>query len=282
MAITNNIGHDDHSYDTPERNNLTMVAEVFEKWRNGERIQDQIIHNESNDEPLGCPLQIFEVKKEDIRKHRLDAFYYSCEMKTLCNRMRELEMREKIQLFKGEKFSIIPELRKSDIDEMKKEKFKYFEIGDVSIDGTILKYREDYFENLPTRARLMVKAGDVIFAKNNSSRGTTVIIPNWFDGGLVTTGFIGIRPKDYEEALVLWNVLESDFFKKQVYYYAITASQPEIRENIFQSEMLIPWPKSRAHRKSIIDNAKLAEQARTSLNTAIRKASDTFDGLIKD
>lgn len=157
---------------------------------------------------------------------------------------------------------------------------KYFEIGDVTIDGTIVKYREDYFENLPTRARLKVNKGDIIFAKNNSSRGTTVIIPDWFDNGLVTTGFIGIRPANYEQALILWNALESEFFRKQIYYLAITASQPEVRENIFQNECLIPWPKQKKFESKIIENVRLADEARNSLKEALKKATTNFDDLL--
>jgi type I restriction enzyme M protein len=76
MAITNNIGHDDHQKDTPSRNNLPIVASFFHEWqRTGERISE-IIHNEDKDEPLGCPLQIFTVKPEELNPNRLDAFYY--------------------------------------------------------------------------------------------------------------------------------------------------------------------------------------------------------------
>lgn len=76
---------------------------------------------------------------------------------------------------------------------------KYFEISNVTKSGVINSFIEQKFEELPTRGRLIVNDGDVIFDKNISSRGTAVIIPTWYSGNLVTTGFIGIRPKNSEE-----------------------------------------------------------------------------------
>jgi len=127
----------------------------------------------------------------------------------------------------------------------------------------------------------MVRKGDVLFAKNISSRGTTVIIPDWFDGGLVTTGFICVRSCNHEEALILWNAFESEFFRRQVYYLAITATQPEVRENIFQRDMMIPWPKVEDKRSEIVANARRAESARHNLRCALENATTTIDNLMK-
>ena len=38
MAITNNIGHDDHKRDTPHRDNLGIVASFYNQWLNGENL----------------------------------------------------------------------------------------------------------------------------------------------------------------------------------------------------------------------------------------------------
>lgn len=278
MAITNNIGHNDHQRDTPARNNFPTVVKFFDEWRTKGKLEPQIIYNEDKDEPLGCPLQVFEVPHDKLNNKRLDAFYYSPELRQAQEKLKMLESNGKIILYKGSDFDIIPVLKKKIISECRGKIFKYFEIGDVTSDGTIVKHRTDYFENLPTRARLMVQKNDIIFAKNNSSRGTTVLIPDWFDGGLVTTGFIGVRPVDYDQALILWSIMESEFFRKQIYYFAITASQPEVRDNIFKNEMLIPFPKTDEDRKKIIDNAKKVDTERNafkdSLKTAIKAISD--------
>lgn len=272
MAITNNIGIDDHQRDTPARNNLPSVVPYFREWKKTGKRFAKIIHNEHPDEPLGCPLQIFTVPIGKLNKRRLDAFYYSPELERERKKVMKLHEKGAITIKKGSEFEVIPVLKKADEEQLQGKVLKYFEIGDVTIDGTIVKYREDFFENLPTRARLQVQTNDVIFAKNNSSRGTTVLVPKWYNENLVTTGFIGIRPKNYEESLILWSVMESEFFRKQVYYLAITASQPEVRENIFNEEMLIPFPKTRAQKEKIVEAAKLVDEARNQLQRNLNEA----------
>lgn len=277
MAITNNIGHDDHQRDTPARNNLSIVAKYYHEWQEKGNRFSEIIHNESIEEPLGCPMQIFTISPEQLNEKRLDAFYYSPELKEAKVKVEKFAKSKKFDLKLGRNFKVIPTLKQKETREYVGRLFKYFEITDVTIDGTIVSYREDYFENLPTRARLQVEKNDVIFAKNNSSRGTTLLIPESYSGNLVTTGFIGIRPKDYEEALILWSIMESEFFRKQVYYLAITASQPEVRENIFKNEILIPYPKTRDQKKALISKAELVDKARNDLRKHLRATKETVE-----
>lgn len=280
MGITNNIGHDDHSRETPERNNLNDLADYFNIWRKEGKIESKIINNDITEEPLGCPMQVFEVKSEDLNTERLDAFYYSQELKEIKDKIIDLEKNGMIEIMTGKDFEILPTIKKSDEKEFENKMFKYFEIGDVTRDGTIVDYRENYFHELPTRARLNVESNDVIFAKNNSSRGTTVLIPEWYDNDLVTTGFIGVRPETKEEALVLWNIFESEIFRKQIYYYSITASQPEIRNDIFENEIMIPWPKNKENIKKMISNAKQAQEARNNLRNSLNEATVVMEKLI--
>ncbi|KYG75924.1 MULTISPECIES: N-6 DNA methylase [Roseivirga] len=279
MAIANNVGHDDHKKPTPDRNNLREIIRYYERWQNGEDIDDVIIDNQSNDEPLGCPMQIFTVAPNKLNKERLDAFYYAPELVKAREKLFELRDTGEIDLFYGRDFEVIPEIKKRQEKNFGGNSYKYFEIGDVTIDGTIVKYREEPFESLPTRARLQVRKDDVIFAKNNSSRGTTVIIPSEFDGQLVTTGFIGLRPKSQDEKYLLWGILESEFFRKQIYYLSITASQPEVRETIFKNEIIIPIPKDKKAKQNIIDSAVQAEKARISLSNAVKGSSDAVNRI---
>jgi len=274
MAITNNIGHDDHQRDTPARNNLPTIAMHFHEWQEtGNRFQ-KITTNQHPDEPLGCPLQIFTVAPKDLNPVRLDAFYYSPELQEAKKQIMFAYEQGEIDLKSGSDFTIIPSLRKEEVRECEGKMFKYFEIGDVTVDGSIINNRYDSFENLPTRARLRVEMNDVIFAKNNSSRGTTVLVPEWYAGNLTTTGFIGIRPQNYEESLILWSIMESEFFRKQIYYLAITASQPEVRESIFKTDFLIPYPKTESQKKKIIEVAQEVDKARNNLKASINKTKE--------
>jgi len=265
MAITNNIGHDDHKVDTPNRDNLSILASYYETWMTTGHLEPHTIHNEFRDEPLGCPMQIFIVGPEQLDTDRLDAFFYAPELQILRERIKEARDKGSIDIKTGQDFKIIDEISASDVRSLLGKSYKYLEIGDVTRGGDIVKWREDSIENLPTRARLLVQTNDVVFAKNNSSRGTTVIVPDRFNNALVTTGFLGIRPSNLDEAILLWSVLSSEAVRKQIYYLAVTASQPEIRRNIFEDEFILPLPRE-PYRTQVIQQAKSIWDARKKIS----------------
>ena len=201
---------------------------------------------------------------------RLDAFYYAPELKSLRAQLKLAEKQGQIEIKSGADLDIIDELAEADIKKLHGQILKYFEITDVTKYGAIVNWREDYVENLPTRGRLQVHENDIVFAKNNSSRGTTVVIPSGFNGALVTTGFIGIRPKSQEEALLIWSVLSSEAVRSQIYYLAVTASQPEIRQEIFEKEFMLPFPIP-PHRLQVIEHAMKIQEAQKTIDYHLRQ-----------
>lgn len=281
MAILNNIGHDDHQRYTPERDNIPRLKQAYLNWRETGEITKIFEPNVDQYEGLGCPFQVFMVPHDQLNPRRLDAFYYAPDLHNTISAITRRADEGILDLAEGGCFRIVPTMKGREVSECRGEVFRYFDIGDVTPEGAIFKYREDLFENLPSRARLRVRANDVVFAKNISSRGTAVIVPQAFDGQLVTTGFMAIRPKDEEEALLLWSVFTSEFFRKQIYYSAITAVQPEIREDIFR-KFILPIPKRKDDREILISHARKVYEFQQSTWGALEAMKDVTRGLFDD
>ena len=194
MAILNNIGHDDHQQSTRDRDNTRMLEEAYLSWRETVIAPSLYEPNENLRENLGCPFQVFVVAAADLNARRIDAFYYAPALEAIWLAIASKVRAGAIRAARGSEFEIVPAINAIKEPKFKGKVFRYFEIGDVTPHGGIVMSREDRFEILPTRARLQVKQNDVLFARNNSSRGTSVIVPAEFDGHLVTTGFLAIRP----------------------------------------------------------------------------------------
>jgi len=271
MGILNNVGHDDHQRQTPDRDNTERLFRAWEVWNKTGQLQEDLQPNDSVDENLGCPYQMFLVKAEKLRTYRLDAFYYAPVLNRLRNTLEKQQELGKLKMVSGQSLNIVNTMTKSETEDAQGTVFRYFEIGDTTKDGQIVSWQEKKFEDLPTRARLQVSTGDVVFAKNNSSRGRTVIIPPEFDGQLASTGFIAVRPKNREEALLLWSIMTSDIFKDQVYYLAITAVQPEIREHIFEREFILPIPENPS---VLIERASDVYDGHTRVRLAVKEAQE--------
>ncbi len=268
MAICNNIGHNDFGTDTLERNNLNEVLLAYNDFIEKGRLETQIIKNHIENEMLTCPLQIFIVEQKDLRD-RLDAFYYSPELKNIQISLNRLSKKGKIQLKTGIDFVLKPNLSASGARGSENNFFKYLEVGDVNNKGDLISYQEDQLKNLPTRARKLVAIDDIIVAKNISSLGSVAIIKENFDNQLVSTGFIVIQPQDRNEAYLLWSILKSRLIQKQMYYLSATAVQPEVSEEIFKSELLIPIPLDGKEKSQIINTVKNIERERRVIDNAI-------------
>ena len=113
------------------------------------------------------------------------------------------------------------------------------------------KYIKGKFEDLPTRGEYQIHTGDILLALNNSSRGTVVLVPPEFDNAICTSGFLVIVPNDKEHGLLLWYALRSEICRKQIYYLAQTASQPELKLDCWNSYFEIPVPVNEDYKKAI-------------------------------
>jgi hypothetical protein len=162
-----------------------------------------------------------------------------------------------IELMSGTDFILQQKLTRTKKDQMKKDgvKLRYIEISDVTRYGLITSHVAGTLDELPTRGEYLIKKGDVLMAINNSSRGTVVLVPKEFDGALCTSGFLVIKPKNEDDGFLLWYSLRSEYCRKQIYYLAQTASQPELKMGGWEQYFKIPMP-SGALRKKALTEAK--------------------------
>lgn len=253
MSISNNIGHDNSLKDTPTRNNLTEILIAYLEWQRTGDIKATIKDNASPQENLECPMQYWIINPDEITTERFDAFFYCPELKDLYTDLNDRETDGLIEIKKGTDFSLVPKLTKQDKARMidAQNTYRYVEIGDVTAYGLITRYLEGTFDELPTRGEYRVRKGDILLALNNSSRGTVVRVPDEFDGMICTSGFLVIRPQDEEEGLLLWYCLRSEICRKQIYYLAQTASQPELKIESWNKYFRIPFPVDRGRTEAI-------------------------------
>lgn len=244
MSISNNIGHDNALKDTPFRNNLTEILISYLEWQRTGEISEKIRENSVVTENLEGPLQYWIVSPKKLTTERFDAFFYSPELHNTYATLQSAAKKKNIKLINASSLKLRQKLTGKEKNLMRKEEclYKYIEISDVTKYGLITNYIEDVFVNLPTRGEYQVHTGDILFALNNSSRGTVVLVPKEFDNAICTSGFLVVVPKNEEEGLLLWYALRSEACRKQIYYLAQTASQPELKLDAWEKYFQIPLP----------------------------------------
>ena len=254
MSIANNVGHDNHCKDTPERNNLNDILMNYFQWVSEGQFITIIRHNHDKSETLECPQQAWIVPPDRINSKRFDAFYFSPDLMECRDDMFSRENRQEISLKHGKDFELAPSINNSRKQELKRSQsvMKYIEIGDVTPYGLIVQHQEGIIDDLPSRAKIEIQAGDVLIAINISSRGTVVLVPEDHDGTICTSGFRVIRPQSPEQGKILWYSLRSEYARKQIYYLSQTASQPELKPEFWEKEFMVPLPLGREHERALV------------------------------
>lgn len=258
MSISNNIGHDNSLRDTPFRNNLTETLIAYLEWQRTGILLPTTRYNHDKTENLECPQQYWLSSSNELSVERFDAFFYCPEIKEVYDSLDKYQKQGAIEVINGSELTRRTKLTRTEKTILKDSEaaLKYIEIGDVTQYGLITKYIRGRFEDLPTRGEYQVHAGDILVALNNSSRGTVVLVPQEFDNAICTSGFLVIVPENKEQGLLLWYSLRSELCRKQIYYLAQTASQPELKIDAWNAYFKIPIPTG----KEYINAIKKAKQ----------------------
>jgi type I restriction enzyme M protein len=268
MSISNNIGHDNGLKDTPERNNLNDILNTYLEWKRTGKLVATIKDNQDQLENLECSEQIWLVSPKSLTSERIDSFFYAPELLKVWDDIESMASNKEVEIKTGKDFTLREKLSKADKKKLRdaKEVLNYIEIGDVTRYGLITKYITGTIDELPTRGEYRVAEGDILMAINNSSRGTVVMIPKEFDGAICTSGFYVIRPKNIDEGHLLWYTLRSEVCRKQIYYLAQTASQPELKKDGWDNYFKVPFPVGKNRSQAIKESAAFQSHLSALLN----------------
>lgn len=135
--------------------------------------------------------------KESVKKsNRLDAEYYQLNYEK-CN--------EFIRKYNGNKITIgdICNIYDKNFIPEKDKTYKYIELSNVKDNMDILDVKEIIGSELPTRARRILKKGQVIVSSIEGSLNSCTIIDEEFDGAICSNGFFVLDSKYIESNCLL-------------------------------------------------------------------------------
>ena len=183
---------------------------------------------------------------------RIDCFYHQPSYHRLLQKLKDVNRQGKCELKKLSDFTRIKIPQKED-EEFTKQ-YKYIEISGIDKErGFIIPdgWEEGTREELAARAKLPIKENDVLFSKPFRSLKKVVIVPKELDNQLASSGFYGIRPKDYAEACLLWSIFRSELIQKQFIHLSSGYTQRELNDE-YLNEQLVPFPVSEFRRFHVL------------------------------
>lgn len=107
--------------------------------------------------------------------------------------------------------------------------FRYVEIGSVSLADGVNGYEMHKFKTAPSRARRIVKRGDIIVSTVRTYLKAIAVISD-DDNVIVSTGFAVLSPKNIHNEYLGW-VLKSDYFTDLVSSRSTGISYPAINSS---------------------------------------------------
>jgi len=145
---------------------------------------------------------------------------------------------------------------------------RYIDIGNVDSDGRIAELQEFTFKNAPSRARRIVKRGDVIVSTVRTYLRAISLIEFDDNNLIASTGFAVLRPKSIVTADFLNLLLRGSYFIDAVSQNSYGVSYPAIKASTLSS-LRVCLPHSINDQNQIISKVKAETR---SLDKAINEA----------
>jgi type I restriction enzyme S subunit len=167
---------------------------------------------------------------------------------------------------------------KADPRRAPEQRFTYIDIGGIDGErGLIVEAGVLLGSEAPSRARQIVRSGDVVLSTVRTYMKKSAIVPESLDGAVASTGFCVLRPGSRVRANYLFHAVRRSKFVNELSALQTGSSYPAVRESDVRS-MRIPLPPP-VEQERIVD----AIDARFSLidagESALRSAGAASDRL---
>lgn len=154
---------------------------------------------------------------------------------------------------------------------------RYIDIGNVNSNGRITDIQEFTFKNAPSRARRIVKKGDIIISTVRTYLQAITLINEDDENLIASTGFAVLRPKKNVDVEFLNYALRGNNFIDAVNKNSYGVSYPAINSTTL-SALSIFIPNTKEEQTQIVNHIK-TETA--TIDTAIAKTEREIE-LIKE
>ncbi len=258
VRVIENVGHDTAGKET-STDDFDIVLREYKRYEQGGKLYldgVKLIGEYEHD-------NLFLISPDKLTD-RIDVFFHQPSYYRLLKTLKERETQKSCALKGLSDFSKVKNIEGDSIGDTKQ--YKYIEISAIDKErGFIIhgEWREGSREELPDRAKLLIEKNDVLFSKPFRSLKKVVIVPKELDDQLATSGFYGIRPKDYAEACLLWSIFRSEIVQKQLFHLCSGYTQRELNEEYLDNYLIIPIPADKdSIAGNILKEIEKAKQAR--------------------
>jgi len=165
------------------------------------------------------------------------------------------------------------------------QEINYLAIGDIDgISGNIIEPQKMLAEDLPSRARRLIHAGDILVGIAGASTGTEnmVVFPvtREQEGWVATTGFLVLRPRDGVDIHYVCSLLKAPFVLRQIRALLTSPAMPTISDTDFM-QLAVPVTNSDARKTTLIEINRVLNEER-QLTIQLEQISEQIEQLLSE
>jgi type I restriction enzyme S subunit len=162
--------------------------------------------------------------------------------------------------------------------------FNYVDVSSISNETLrIIETQKLLGRDAPSRARRVIKAGDIIFATVRPTLKRIAIVPENLHNQICSTGYFIFRAKEGIHNKFLFYFLQTEFFMGQMERLQTGASYPAVNDTQVKQQ-LISYP-SVNEQKRIVAILELAfaeiEKARANAEQNLKNARELFESYLQ-
>ena len=152
---------------------------------------------------------------------------------------RNVQQRLEMPKSDGLRVSNVARISKERVDPRRfgEEEFRYVEISDVDAQTCEVRYKLVQCADAPSRARKVIRSGDVLVSTVRPERRTVGVVGEELDGGICSTGFAVLRPRGIDSH-ILAKLLQSDFANAQILRNNVGIAYPAVDEDCLSGVLL--------------------------------------------
>jgi type I restriction-modification system DNA methylase subunit len=122
----------------------------------------------------------------------------------------------------------------NDVYKNSSDVIKYVQYTDIDpVFGIIKSYTEMEVLEAPSRAKIVIKTGDILIPKLKQSSDKIAIVTKEFDGCVATNGFKVIRPKEGKDSELVFALFRNKEIQQQLQEYSSGTIMPSVDDDYF-------------------------------------------------
>ena len=218
----------------------------------------------------------YEVKSTDaFTANRIDAEYYQPKYEKIIDAIKKCrygwcELADKITNITD----------KHDPAKGPENDFRYIELSNINPSiGIIDGYSELKGKDLPSRARMLIKEGDVIISSVEGSIDKVALVDNFHDGCLASTGFFVFRNKSNMIPEYVLALCKSVLIQKQLEKFSSGTILAAVPKNLVQNLIIPDIPKEA--QKEVANLVQQSHAARRQAKRLLEEAKRKVEEMIE-